>query len=763
MAIYYKKKSIKNNDNLTYHRVFCFMANIELLAPAGSPESLAAAFAAGADAVYAGLPRFNARERGENFTAENMRQAIAYAHKLNRKVYITLNTLVKESELPELAEYVAEIADMAPDAVIVQDLGVLRMIRDFFPSLVIHASTQMGLHNSAGVQLAERMGVKRVILERQMTMDELYALCKSTDMELEIFCNGALCCSLSGSCLFSSYLGGASGNRGKCKQPCRRRFFTREGNGFFFSTADLATLELIPEFRKLNVASLKIEGRLKQPDYVFNAVKAYRMVLDAPEVTPELLGEARQVLSATCGRRWSNGFFSEKSMKTLVRHDALGASGTLLGKVVAVGESGFNAKLKQRLHIGDRLRVQPLSGDEGSAFTLTKLFIDRKIVSVARPGDEVYIPCDKPVALNGLLYKTGVSHTVDTKAMESVNVREKLALAIKLEKSALSVDILNVDGASSWKYSEDFQIAGKHPVNAGSIAEAFASGTSDFEFDVQSVNITPDAADRFIPASVLKKIRRAFDDSLSTVNVAGVRKPGAEGLMKFFEFYRSRTAFPLSRERMRETVAMRPHGASAGNPNAWHAVSILDVNNSTDEAILPDFCPEGKLDSLKRAVDRAYKQGIRRFRIATLFELELLREYEDIVISTTYPLPVTNSLAVDELAELGVNRVQASVELEKSSIEELRAHSALELEVYRYGRIALLTTRATLPAEGEIQDNRANKFSIRSDKRQSLTRLYAKSVLSVPHVAGTSDFYDLTQARWNEPETNSFNFETSWL
>ena len=121
------------------------MANIELLAPAGSPESLAAAFAAGADAVYAGLPRFNARERGENFTAENMRQAIAYAHKLNRKVYITLNTLVKESELPELAEYVAEIADMAPDAVIVQDLGVLRMIRDFFPSLVIHASTQMGL------------------------------------------------------------------------------------------------------------------------------------------------------------------------------------------------------------------------------------------------------------------------------------------------------------------------------------------------------------------------------------------------------------------------------------------------------------------------------------------------------------------------------------------------------------------------------------------------------------------------------------------
>ena len=124
---------------------------------------------------------------------------------------------------------------------------------------------------------------------------------------------------------------------------------------------------------------------------------------------------------------------------------------------------------------------------------------------------------------------------------------------------------------------------------------------------------------------------------------------------------------------------------------------------------------------------------------------------------------MANSLAVDELTELGAHRVQASIELEKASIEALRDHSALEVEVYRYGRPALLTTRATLPAEGEIEDNRANAFSIRSDKRQNLTRLYAKSVFSIPHVNGTSDFYDLTQARWNEPEMNTFNFDKDWL
>ena len=739
------------------------MANIELLAPAGTPEALIAAFSAGADAVYAGLPRFNARERGENFTVENMRQAIAYAHKLHKKVYITLNTLIKESELPDLAQYVAEIADMQPDAVIVQDLGVLRMLREFFPSLTIHASTQMGIHNSAGVKMAEVMGVKRVILERQMTWEELTGMRQATSMEIEIFCHGALCCSLSGSCLFSSYLGGASGNRGKCKQPCRRRFFSKEGNGFFFSTADLATLEMIPKFRELGVASLKIEGRLKQPDYVYNAVKAYRTVLDAPEITPAVIGEARQILSGTCGRRWSDGFFSEKSMRSLVRHDALGASGTLLGKVVAVGESGFNAELKQRLHIGDRLRVQPLSGDEGSAFTLTKLFIDRKIVSVARPGDVVYIPCDKPVAMNGLLYKTGVSHSVDTKVLENTPVREKLDLAIDLAKDRLSVSVENVDNNPHWEYSEEFQVAGKHPVSAESIAAAFASGTEEFEFNVAGVNILPEAADRFIPASVLKKIRRAFDEYLTELDLAAIRKPGAVGLMKFFEYYRAQAIQPVSTERMRETVAMRPHGASAGNPKAWKAVSILDINNATDEAILPDYCPESKLETLKRAIERAYQQGIRRFRAASLFELELLKKYSNITITTTYPLPVANSLAVAELAERGASRVQASLELEKTSIEELRDHSPLELEIYRYGRFALLTTRAMLPAEGEIEDNRANKFSIRSDKRLGLTRLYAKSVFSIPHVAGTSDFYDLTQARWNEPETNSFNFETSWL
>ncbi len=739
------------------------MQPVELLAPAGSPACLVAAFAAGADAVYAGLPKFNARERGENFTAESMRAGIAYAHKLGRKVYITLNTLVKEPELPELAEYVAQIADMEPDAVIVQDLGVLRMIREYFPNLVIHASTQMGLHNSAGVAVAEQLGVRRVILERQITFDEIAALRAAGNLELEVFIHGALCCSLSGECLFSSWLGGASGNRGKCKQPCRRRFFAREGNGFFFSTADLATLELVPKLRELGVASLKIEGRLKQPDYVYNAVQAYRMVLDAPSVDHIVIGQARQILSSTCGRRWSSGFFTEKSMRDLVRHDALGASGTLLGRVSEIGEAGFNAELKQRLHLGDRLRVQPASGDEGPAFTLTKLFINRKPVSVARPGDAVYIPCDKPVPVNGLLYKIGTSYSGDASALDRVKIRAKLELDLALDARGITVRVLNADGRAPWRYDEVWQSAAKHPTGGDALAAAFASGTADFEFKLESVSTAPGADNVFIPASVLKTVRRAFDESLADLGVGALRKPGAAGLQRFFEFYRQLTAVPVAPERMRETVAMRPHGATAGNPKAWKAVSVLDVNGETDEAILPDFCPEARLNGLRKRIDMAYAQGIRRFRAASLFEFALLSRYQGITITTTYPLPAANSLAILELRALGAARVQAALEMEREAIEALREHSTLPLEVYRYGRPALLTTRATLPAENEIEDNRGNKFSIRTDGRLGVTRLYAKAVFSIPHVAGTADYYDLTQARWNEPETAEFNFGGGWL
>ena len=400
----------------------------ELLAPAGTLATALAAFDAGADAVYAGLPKFNARERSENFTADQFAQLVEYAHKLKRKVYATLNTLIKEKELPELVGYLGDLAAIGPDAVIVQDLGVLHIIREYFPGLEIHASTQMGIHNLPGIRFAEASGVKRVILERQVPLDELKMLKASTQLELEVFVHGALCCSLSGQCLFSSWLGGYSGNRGKCKQPCRRRFFSREGNGFFFSTQDLCTLELIPELKKLGIASLKIEGRLRQADYVYNAVSAYRKVLDASGDTLDrkTLGEARNLLSETCGRKWSQGFFSQEAMATLIQHDTLGATGTLCGKVERVLPNGFGFKAARKVHIGDRLRVQPASGDEGPALTVTKLFADSEPARKALPGQYCFVCCDKEVVPGGWIFKIKASDESELESLLDATAYEAL-------------------------------------------------------------------------------------------------------------------------------------------------------------------------------------------------------------------------------------------------------------------------------------------------------------------------------------------------
>ena len=193
-----------------------------------------------------------------------MSGVIDYAHERGKKVYIAFNTLVKQSELPEAAQMAADLYELQPDAVIVQDLGIAGMLREYFPGLQVHASTQMGIHNSSGIAVAAELGIKRVILERQITLEELELIMRKTELEVEVFGHGALCCSLSGGCLFSSWLGGWSGNRGRCKQPCRRRYYTDKGNGFFFSPQDMYTLDLIPEFKRLGVSSIKIEGRLRQ-------------------------------------------------------------------------------------------------------------------------------------------------------------------------------------------------------------------------------------------------------------------------------------------------------------------------------------------------------------------------------------------------------------------------------------------------------------------------------------------------------------------
>lgn len=284
--------------------------NLEVLSPAGSMESLIAAVRSGADAVYLGSKEFSARRNAENFDNAALKEAVEYCHIRGVKVYLTLNTLVRQKEI-DTAMATAENAYMAGiDGIILQDLGLARLIHSAMPSLELHASTQMSIHSPAALEILKGMGFSRVVAAREMSAEALSQFCakaKELNMEVEVFVHGALCMSVSGQCLLSAVLGARSGNRGLCAGPCRLPFSADGGTGYDLSLKDLSLFKHIPELAKMGVTSLKIEGRMKRPEYVAAATAACRLKVDGKEVSDELEDALKGVFSRS---GFTDGYFT---------------------------------------------------------------------------------------------------------------------------------------------------------------------------------------------------------------------------------------------------------------------------------------------------------------------------------------------------------------------------------------------------------------------------------------------------------------------
>ncbi len=316
----------------------------ELLAPAGNVEALDAAIGEGADAVYVGLKAFNARLRSSNFAWNQFEAAVQSVHRLGKKIFVTVNTVSEERELERLYRFLAYLNAVGPDGIIVQDFGVIRMVQEFFPNLRIHASTQMNIASARGVNLLSREGVKRVVLSRELGLEEIKKIKANTSAELEVFVHGALCVSESGLCLFSSYLGGKSANRGMCTQACRR-FYNAEvsggvAQGYYFSPCDLQLIEKIPDLVTAGVDSFKIEGRMKSAEYVGSVTAAYRYVLDHwQEDKKAAIATGKRMLSMDFARtktRYWYDFSSandENVADTVLNPSQAGGTGIYLGKL----------------------------------------------------------------------------------------------------------------------------------------------------------------------------------------------------------------------------------------------------------------------------------------------------------------------------------------------------------------------------------------------------------------------------------------------
>ena len=391
---------------------------IELLAPAGTWEALEAAVNAGANAVYLGGKAFGARAYASNFDRDEMEKAVYFCHMHHVRLYVTVNTLVDDKELPELEDYLVFLHNVGVDGIIVQDMGIIRAAQEIVPGLPLHASTQMTVTNSAGVKFAGEHGIVRVVPARELSLSDLDKAC-AAGLEIEAFIHGALCVCYSGQCLMSSLIGGRSGNRGRCAQPCRLPYTLvdknekdllagKDAGQYLLSPKDLNTLQVLPRMIEAGVVSYKIEGRMKRPEYVAVVVDAYRRAMDSYkaghyEVPQKDLDNIEQIFN----RDFTTAYLEKHQGRLMMSDRRPNNRGVLIGRVQKLNQDHTKAvvKLEKALHTGDGLEFWVKVGGRVGT-TVNTLRVNGKAVETAEAGALVEIDVPKGVRLNDRVFRT---------------------------------------------------------------------------------------------------------------------------------------------------------------------------------------------------------------------------------------------------------------------------------------------------------------------------------------------------------------------
>lgn len=693
-------------------------SEVELLAPAGSMESFFAAMEMGADAVYAGMHDFSARARAKNFSLSQMERMLNYAHANGRRIYITLNTLVKEAELPQLVDTLAALAAMRIDGVILQDLAVARLIRNHFPTIPMHASTQMTIHNSAGVQMLHQLGFQRAVLARELALDEIAAIAASTPVEIETFVHGALCFSVSGQCFFSSYLGGHSGNRGRCAQPCRRLYGHRGKQGHFFSTNDLSAIDLLPELVAAGVKSLKIEGRMKSAEYVASVVQAYRTVLDAPPGGhKEALKQAKETLKSSFGRTPTKGFLGSHNPEDIANPWQKGGTGRYTGTVKSQHAKRLSFETRTPLHVGDRLRVQPQSDMAGQAWTIRELFVNRKKVIDAPAGALVEVDTPFVFTAGDSIYKVSSSEAFtlsDNACQRRLEAVSGGGIGCRLQLSLEDQQVLVSGQVYGENYEFRYQVGPLEAARTESMATILTnqfSKTGDTPFTLESLT-APDFPPRLIPSAMFKEMRRQFYRYLATAVAERSRERSSAARSAALK--ELATVAPLSGQQLpAERLAVvldtprdwrypLQNGADCVIINlskaAIHAIPTMlnQVRGSESEVVwqLPFILFDRDMELYRDTVLQLHRAGFRRFEVANLSHFALLQRLEGVRISTWHRCFSLNSQALLQWHELGAESATLYLEDDQENLARLSAAQLpLERKMLVYAPLPVMTTK----------------------------------------------------------------------
>lgn len=701
--------------------------NVELLAPAGNMECLHAAVKAGADAVYLGAGHFNARRGADNFSLENLAEACDYAHLRGVKIYLTLNTVVLPSELPDALELARQAYRCGVDAFIVQDIGISIELSRIMPDVEVHVSTQMNIHDEDGLRAAAALGATRVTLARELSLDEiarLHELAEELGVELESFAHGALCICYSGQCFMSSLVGGRSANRGRCAQACRlpyelhnralRKTLDAPGE-HLLSPKDLCTANLIPELLQAGVASLKIEGRMKSPEYVQAVVGVYRAVIDRVEAAiardgidsvvasnaPELRAseEEMNVLSEAFSRGFTTAYLKGKRGNEIMSYGRPNNRGVFVGRVAKVREGLVFIDPETELHVGDLIEFWTNRGH--FVHTIGEFKTDR--------AGRVFFPVERAVGKGDRVFRVRNAEAafVDDDKLPSVAVCARAEL--RIGQPALLTFTVAAGDASVTVEGPEVEAARTKAITEEEVREHIdRMGTTPFYLSSLDIDLDEGVGMGF---SMLHKLRARAAEELQEAILAHYHA-------RKLERTPSRAFAPVVRKGWCKVAALATNPACAraakragadliyvpaANYRRGEAVIAGQLSDTAEQAGYPKQCIP-VLPTVSQMFDEEKRNGFDIWKRVKADKPVMVENLGQLLHATEMGaapevgphIPVTNKLDLQAMADLGAQRVWLSPELSLVQIEELGDMAPMPLGLTIMGQTELMVTEHCL-------------------------------------------------------------------
>ncbi|HWR38467.1 MAG TPA: DUF3656 domain-containing protein, partial [Patescibacteria group bacterium] len=772
---------------------------LELLAPVGSREALVAAVESGADAVYLGGKMFGARQYAVNFDDDEMAEAVRFCHLRGVKVLITVNTLVDNSELPELTRYLRFLYRIGVDAVIVQDWGVARIARQVVPELPLHASTQMTIHNLAGVLFAARHGLRRVVLARELSLPEIEYICQNSPIEIEVFIHGALCICYSGQCLMSGMIGGRSGNRGRCAQPCRMNYqlLTEAGDPaplpedvgeYLLSPRDLNTIEWLPQLVKAGVASFKIEGRMKRPEYVAVVVDTYRQALNqigegADNKAYQIAAEDRRDLAQIFNRDFTTAYLEGRPGREMMSDRRPNNRGTCIGRVSRYQHDVRTAvlRLEEPLMVGDVIDFWVKVGGRVNV-TVHRILVNGQEVEQAQPGEQAVIALPSPVRDNDRVFKVFDVRLMN-RARAFFNRSEavrRLAVDVTVTVGVgapLTISLKDQDGfTASANTAFIGEAALKRPLTDETVTKQ-VSRIGNTVFEIRCLDIAIDGQ-VMVPVSEINEARRQAIEALEAARLAVYDRPalaersGPEitGIpAKPVAANKIKTLLAVNVDTGEKVQAALNAGADIIQFGGENFTALPYTREDYEQAVgmvrragkkmvltIPRLLKEAQLTEMVAAWEWIGELQPDALSIGNVGALEWLRQRTDIPLQGDYPLNVYNKASAKFFQEQGLGALTLSPELNLSQIDVLTASLAGEWECLVHGRLELMISEYCLLGgylggripgpcrrpcrQGRfmLKDRLGESFPVVTDQYCRMHILNAKELSMLPHVGKLS-------------------------